>query len=559
MANPQAQDIIRCRYCEDEPAVFHCIPCGDDLCPGCKVFHLKSKVPSGHNIVRLSDKFHANNQIKMCEVHSSKAYEACCKDCQAPVCILCIQEVHGEHAIGKIQDLYEKQKAETAEELCKIKTQLKLEIIQRIKDFNEEEKEIKTCHENIREKMKKQGQDFINHIISILREALHESEEDEKRKSEEIFHQKEENEKFDQSLDHLIGKFEALTRSNHPADFLLYLKKNPNTFRELKFPEKVTIAKPLFTAGRFNKFKNKHQFGKFIAGQISHLKSVDDSLQAIQPTFKKVLERSVKLSELKTKREKLLHVRCLDDRSAYISGRGLRILLIDSSGTELDSISTDRQPFGLAVMQDRSLIYSDFEDKVIYRMSLDKKKTKLLNTMYHPRGLCCSRSCDILVCMSDYKYSLSGRVVKYSNSGEILQVFLEDQNGKRLFVNPYFVCENVNDDICISDIEIKNSKVVVLNRSGELQFKYYGNIQSRTSKKEFKPLGLATNSLGHILVADNANNAIHLINQDGNFLSYILTEDDGISRPWGISVDTSDNLWLVEHTNACVKLYKFLS
>ncbi|XP_062578104.1 tripartite motif-containing protein 2-like [Saccostrea cucullata] len=192
-------------------------------------------------------------------------------------------------------------------------------------------------------------------------------------------------------------------------------------------------------------------------------------------------------------------------------------------------------------------------------MSIDKKKAKLINTMYYPRGLCCSRSGDILVCMGDYKYSLSGRVVKYSSIGEIVQVFLEDQNGKRLFVNPYFVCENVNGDICISDIETKNSKVVVLNRSGELLFKYYGNMQLKTSEKEFKPLGLATDSLGQILIADNANNAVHLISQDGDFLSYILTENDGISLPHRISVDTAENLWMVEQYKACAKLYQYLS
>ncbi|XP_062578100.1 tripartite motif-containing protein 29-like [Saccostrea cucullata] len=172
MASPQAQDIVRCRYCEEEPAVLHCAPCGDDLCTGCKVLHLKSKVPSGHKIFRLSKKFQAKSRVKMCDVHSSKSYEAC-KDCQVPVCIVCIQEIHGEHAIGKIQDLYEKQKAEIAEELSKIKTQLKSEIIQRVKDLDEGEKEVKTCQESIREKMRKQGQDFINHIISILKEALH--------------------------------------------------------------------------------------------------------------------------------------------------------------------------------------------------------------------------------------------------------------------------------------------------------------------------------------------------------------------------------------------------
>ncbi|XP_062622235.1 uncharacterized protein LOC134283771 [Saccostrea cucullata] len=529
MARSQAQDVIRCQYCEDDPAVFHCVPCGDELCPPCKLFHLKSKVPSGHNIIRLSERLHPTNQIKMCDVHSTKAYEACCKDCQVPVCITCIQEVHSEHAIGKIQELYEKQKTETADELTKMKTQLKSEIIQRIKDFKLGKNEIKSAHENVREKMKKQAQDLIDHIRVILKEALHESEKDERKTREEISRHKAEAEKFEQNLDQLIEKFETLT------------------------------------IGQINKSQNKHQFGKFMAGKVHYVKSLDENSQHILPSLsargstsnKRVLGRSVKISKTKTQMKKLYHVSCRDERSAYISGDGPGIQLIDRSGTELDNISTDREPEGLAVMKEGSLIYSDQDNKVIYRVSLNKQKTKLINAEYGPRGLCCTRSGDILVCMGFSLIIYTARVVKYSSSGRKIQEFQTDQNGEGLFIHPRLVCENVNEDICVTDWNL--CKVVVLNKGGSLRFKYEGNVPSRMLKATFNPHGVATDSLGHILIADRANNTVHLISQDGDFLSYILTEDDGISQPYGISVDTSDNLCLVEQDKACVKVYQYLS
>ncbi|XP_061195556.1 uncharacterized protein LOC133203787 [Saccostrea echinata] len=563
MARSQAQDVIRCQYCEDEPAVFHCVPCGDELCPRCKVFHLKSKVPSGHNIVRLSERLHPTNQIKICEDHSSKAYEACCKDCQVPVCITCIQEVHGEHAIGKIQDLYEKQKAETEDELSKMKTQYKSEIIQRIKDFKKGEKEIKTSHENVREKMKKQAQEFIDHISAILKEALQQSEKDESKNLKVISQHKAVAETFEQNLDQLIEMFESLTESSHPADLILYRKQNPDIFKQLKLPDKLNIVMPSFTVGQINKSQNEQQFGKFMTGKVNLIQSIDESSQPILPTSsarrktstKRVLERSVKISETKTENRKLSHVSCRDDRSAYISGEGPGILLMDRSWKQLDNISTDREPFSLAVMQDGSLIYSEYGKKVIYRVSLNKQKTTLINTDYNPTGLCCTRSGDILVCMGAFN---TARVVRYSSSGRKIQEFQTDQNGESLFIDPWFICENVNEDICVSDCSI-NSKVVVLNKSGNLRFTYDGNVLARTLKDIFDPRGVATNSLGHILIADISNNAVHLISQDGDFIFYILTEYDRISLPRCISVDTSDNLWLVESGKACVKVYQYLS
>ncbi|XP_062572075.1 E3 ubiquitin-protein ligase TRIM71-like [Saccostrea cucullata] len=560
MARSQAQDVIRCQYCEDEPAVFHCVPCGDELCPRCKVFHLKSKVASGHNIVRLSERLHPTNQIKMCEVHSSKAYEACCEDCQVPVCITCIQEVHGKHAIGKIQDLFEKQKTKTENELSKMKTQYKSKIIQRIKDFKNGESEIKTSHKDIRQTMKKQAQDFIDHIRAILKESLDESSKNETEKLIEISQYTAEAERFEQNLDQLIEKFETLTESSHPADLILYRKRNHDIFKRLKFPEKINLTMPSFKIGQLSKSQNEHQFGKFTSGHISSLKSSDGSLQvkdlsgsaSVKPSTKKELRRSVKLSVIKTQIRELYHVSCRDERSAYISGDGLGIQLKDKSGTELDNISTDGQPFGLAVMQDGSLIYSDYDNKVIYRVSPNKQTTTLINTEDSPSGLCCTRLGDILVCMCLFN---TAKVVKYSSSGRKIQEFETDQNRRRLFFYPTFVCDNINEDICVSDWSM-NKNVVVLTKSGNLRFKYDGKVQAGRFK--FDPYGLATDSLGHILIANNANNAIHLISQDGDFLSCILTENDGIALPHGISVDTHDNLWLVEYKNACVKVYQHL-
>ncbi|XP_062572074.1 tripartite motif-containing protein 3-like [Saccostrea cucullata] len=205
-----------------------------------------------------------------------------------------------------------------------------------------------------------------------------------------------------------------------------------------------------------------------------------------------------------------------DDRSTYISGDGPGIQLIDRSGTELDNISTDTEPSGLAVMKDGSLIYSDHNNKVIYRVSLNKQKTRLINTESGPRGLCCTRSGDILVCMRVFSFN-TGKVVKYSKTGTKIQEFQTDQNGKRLFIDPCFVCENVNEDICVTDWSI-NSKVVELSKSGNPRFRYDGKVHGRTLKDRFGPYGVATDSLSHILIADNANNAVHLISQDGDFL-----------------------------------------
>ncbi|XP_062575516.1 uncharacterized protein LOC134237440 [Saccostrea cucullata] len=209
------------------------------------------------------------------------------------------------------------------------------------------EKGIKTSHEDIREKMKKQAQIFINDISTILAEALQESEKDERKYIVEIARHTAEAENFEQTLDQMIEKWETLTDSTHPVELILYRKQNPDIFKLLKLPNKLSIVMPSFSVGQINKSQNKHQFGKLITSKVNLIKSPVESSKHIQPTMsakgnkskKRVLERSVKTSQIKAEKRKLCYMACRDDRSAYISGDGPGIQLIDRSGTELDNIS----------------------------------------------------------------------------------------------------------------------------------------------------------------------------------------------------------------------------
>jgi hypothetical protein len=130
-------------------------------------------------------------------------------------------------------------------------------------------------------------------------------------------------------------------------------------------------------------------------------------------------------------------------------------------------------------------------------------------------------------------------------------------------VGDWPICENVNGDICTGHRfkdpkgKICRSKVVVYDESRKIQFTYDG--QGGTTKFDgFDPLGLSTDSQGHILIVDSYNDVVHLISQDGDFITHLLTKGDGISDPSGISVDEKDHLWLVERYSARVKVYQYL-
>ena len=111
--------------------------------------------------------------------------------------------------------------------------------------------------------------------------------------------------------------------------------------------------------------------------------------------------------------------------------------------------------------------------------------------------------------------------------------------------------ENGNGDICVADYAGKS--VVVVNASGELRFKYQGNLTQKPNYRSIKPSDIATDVNQQILINDLFNDIFHVIDKDGNFLRFIEYQCNG-----GLSIDPEHNLMAGYKNSGEIRIIRYL-
>ena len=332
-------------------------------------------------------------------------------------------------------------------------------------------------------------------------------------------------------------------------------------------PETTKPVQPIFTACKFNKDDVTELLGRVIVPNTepekrkiqtveagsAHMKFTDKQQSKDKCDTKQTLSLSSSVTKVREYRvpgvSNALHISVEKPDRLWVTNWA-NIVQTDLKGNLLQMIQTSRTLLGYnTVTQDGDLIYTEDMKNVIYRITPDKKITEFIKTEedWLPQCVHSSRiNGDILVWVvkcGECKFT------RYSKAGKEIQNIHSDSKAKELYGDPRYITENINGDICISDFSRR--AVVVLNKSGQHRFSYKGQGSA------FSPWGICADVLGHILVCNCKGENIHLLDQDGEFLSIIISPKQGIESPRGLSVDDENNLYVGQHTNI-VTVYKYL-
>nr|XP_034322686.1 uncharacterized protein LOC109618161 [Crassostrea gigas] len=254
------------------------------------------------------------------------------------------------------------------------------------------------------------------------------------------------------------------------------------------------------------------------------------------------------------------HISCVTSDRVWVSDYRNKLMLTDTTGVPLHRVEDSwsgvyRGNGSHTVNNESELIYID-RNYNINKLSKDMKTTTTFiertDSTLEPRCVYWSPSTwDLLVGMFNND-TWTGKVTRYNQSGQLTQTIQHDNTGLGLYSGPYYITENNNGDVVVSD----DGAVVVTERGGRHRFSYTGH----PSGSELWPYGICTDALSHILVCDGRTKTVQMLDSDGQFLSHLLIRPSGIFSPRSLSYDVNTHrLWVGSWYNNTVVIYRYIT
>ncbi|XP_078339960.1 uncharacterized protein LOC111100506 [Crassostrea virginica] len=258
------------------------------------------------------------------------------------------------------------------------------------------------------------------------------------------------------------------------------------------------------------------------------------------------------------------HISCVTSDLVWVSDRDNLILTDTASGKQVHSVehSLHLGTGKHTVNCEGELIYIDKEHNII-ELCNDMKSTitliKHTDTTWEPRCVYCSPSSgDLLVGMRRRDTDpFTGKLMRYDNTGKHKQTIPHnDSTPHILYESPDYITENNNGDVVVSDFF--RQAVVVTSGEGVHRFSYTGP----PSGSGLAPQGVCTDVMSHILVSDISTTTVQMLDRDGQFLFFVLTEQTpGMDHTLvGLSYDFNTHaVWVGSYNNNTMSVCRYIS
>jgi tripartite motif-containing protein 2/3 len=545
------------------------------MCDRCRDEHLENPEYKNHEVV-LYQLRKRQLPVEKCTTHPTKDTNMLCGECQVTLCSECAtQKNHRGHKFIDLETVYADKIALCLDEISKVEKYFLPASQDLQKEIKGDATEIKMIMESIRAAIKGDGESLKSLVDTVVSENMQEADNIEQSLLEKLQSQ---DTTFDDYIsylnEHLKELYGYLSSSNLSKLFPRFSNKFPTI---LPIPGTAKPVIPEFTGGQYSKGDVSKLLGKISNKDSKPEKRKIKPMEFVSPSTSKEspskqtkqdehkksdVKQTLSLSTFVTEVRKFkvndvhrtFHMSLDKSGRLWASDIDDDLFQTDLQGNQLQKIQSSGGYGYHTVTQDGELIFADRDKKVIKKITKDDKITELIKTTgwfqaWTPISIHSSHiNGEILVGMVK---DGEARVTQYNKTGKELQNIHRDNKGQGLYVNPHYIAENINGDICVSDYD--KQAVVVVNKSGYHRFSYTGQ------GSRFSPYGICTDVLGQILVCNGslASADVYVIDKDGRFLSRLLTPR-WVYCPYSVCVDDENNLYVGQYLTNTVTVYKYL-
>ncbi|XP_052065085.1 uncharacterized protein LOC127704890 [Mytilus californianus] len=142
-------------------------------------------------------------------------------------------------------------------------------------------------------------------------------------------------------------------------------------------------------------------------------------------------------------------------------------------------------------------------------------------------------------------------VIMMDLRGNHLTEFEYDKTNKPLFTYPYRITTTSHGNICVVDKldETRRGRVIILGQSGQVVQIYTGHPDVNTEDRPFKPSDILTTPLDNVIVADSKNHALHILQSDGQIITYYRVNHIGIRGLYSLALSTPGHFYIGNYTS----------
>ncbi|XP_062583730.1 uncharacterized protein LOC134245467 [Saccostrea cucullata] len=473
--------------------------------------------------------------MKMCTTHNLPI-DVICEHCDEFICGKCAKTDHRDHEWTTLPTAASQRK----NSLFKFLTKIKVENLPGMSGIHEKIEEISKQISENKERYNCEINKLQKHFDEIITRLSEIRKNNEERLKENL---NEKNEKLNDM------KAELNKKRKEIAETVQFIKDNNSTMSDYSLIDNHKKLKQLLAGLHFDINNCEHSL-KYIKGEI-----IDEVLENMIGQTLDLNNISLSGTSLFKYGDKIIDLlRSFCEGQCYIRQLGSDCIeQVDNEGEKQNTYSFS--PSDMCMADTGEIYCTDSTNHSISCLSPSGSLSMIISTDPQvPIGICQSIHGGVLVTFVDHEIlSQSKGVVRHLTvTGEIIQKYEFQEDGQtRLFTLPDKITQNSNSDICVVNYTSGTTgDLVIISPSGNMKFIYNGH----SLMKSFIPRDVVCDPLYNILVTDISNNQIHLLSPDGEFLKFLLTENE-VNNPYTLSLYKS-TLW-VGYSTGLVKVFQY--